>query len=82
MDNVFSLEFKSNCSYWLNCGYCDKKQCNDCPIPQSDATIEKILEKVKKNDVTAVLEIVIVWNKSPIPKIKPMDIYDYYLKQN
>jgi hypothetical protein len=45
MDKFYSVEVKSNGSFWVSCAYCGKKSCGDCVFPYSDTVFEKYFEE-------------------------------------
>jgi len=46
-EKYYSLEIKSNGSFWVNCAYCGKKSCQDCSLPYTDQTFQAFFDQCK-----------------------------------
>lgn len=69
---MYSLEFKSNSTFWQACSYCQRKNCNDCPIPFDDTKVSKYLEQFLQDESKGNLDVELVWQR-PVLRDTPLD---------
>ncbi|CAD8181053.1 unnamed protein product [Paramecium pentaurelia] len=75
LDKYWKIMFKSNQRYQVNCSYCYKAYCNDCPLE----FVDKIFgDCFQREDKLLQPEIQIIWLKPCREKID--DIYTEYQK--
>lgn len=48
LDQFWKFEFKTNQRFNVDCSYCYKSYCLDCPIPFTDKLLGECLEKGDK----------------------------------
>ncbi|CAD8096023.1 unnamed protein product [Paramecium sonneborni] len=75
LDKYWKIMFKSNQRYQVNCSYCYKAYCNDCPLEFIDKIFGDCFER---EDKLLQPEIQIVWLKPCREKIE--DVYTEYQK--